>query len=294
MLPLFPNRQIVRNDHYELPLATTELPETGYLNNDNIKWSKKKKLSIHIRTESSVYPQSRALQIFFNSFHNPSENNAVLAGIDALHQVDESSIIRFLPVIINILVQIIGREPPNPSPSTIIEDYSKQSKAAFSALISILKRIDGAQYGQLLQSYANHTFDNFGKRPIFDKLLSCWQILWENQDKPMTKELLEGFKSHWFLFTLMSKSIALWQEDHGELYQPSSRFTKKRTNSMALSFIQNLLIFVPKLLTHTTSRLDYEITVSIALALNQCLYFVDCGLVFKIVSLAYFLTSSDR
>lgn len=128
------------------------------------------------------------------------------------------------------------------------------------------------QYHSVLNSYVSYIFDNpeSGETKLFEQVCKYWLALVLGSD-----ECLIGFKSHWFLFEVMFKSMVLYLQDNGQLHSTS------RANRFTANFYENLTQLIGELtmLYHD----DFDAIVAFPIFMNRLFSIIDRGVVFKMV-----------
>eukprot|EP00027_Filamoeba_sp_ATCC50430_P006902 CAMPEP_0168562256 /NCGR_PEP_ID=MMETSP0413-20121227/12026_1 /TAXON_ID=136452 /ORGANISM="Filamoeba nolandi, Strain NC-AS-23-1" /LENGTH=1688 /DNA_ID=CAMNT_0008593671 /DNA_START=186 /DNA_END=5252 /DNA_ORIENTATION=+ len=285
ILPLYKGSRIVSDDRYSLPVSKAVLSDTNYLNQD-IKWSKEKRLSIRTKLVSSIYPQDSDLNLFFlNYWREPASTKKQRSGTQSLpkpsHQMTEivesvdpvkvipnvpvDTVVKFMPPIMNILFQLI------------VKDDKHQAREAFISLLKILKRIDvHTNYSSLLHSYVVYLFDNPVGRGVYESICSFWLAVIES---PMCSELMGGFKSYWFLFQVILKSLILELNSRGFLNSASLRYSK-----VPSTFQTNIIKLLSNLLRISMqSQLNYDVLVAFPLFITNLFPFINKGHLFKLI-----------
>lgn len=110
----------------------------------------------------------------------------------------------------------------------------------------------------------------------FDKNSSFWVDLLDNDPG----EVLKDFKSNWFLFEVIIKSMVLYLDKEGHL----ASFQRYRFYST--SFKDNLLRLIPTLMTRLP--FEYELIIPFPLFVTQLFDHIEAGLLFKMVFFNYY------
>ena len=237
--------------------STNEFAEVGYLK--TTKWSKNKKLQFETKLQSSIFSQDSSVHKYLVNYQNTNEIvgtiNELISKVDS---IAKKEILRFLPVILNTLFQLLCYK----------ED--KIAMTAFAAIIAILKTFDNINTQRWLHFYVTYLFRVKGDKYVFDQLSRfCVEC---------DERILEGFKSYWFLFSIMTKSMALLLDEHEKLK------SKKKYDLFSNTFKNNLYQLLPRLLEIATeSTLGYDVAVSFPLFLVSLFPMLPPSLVFKMI-----------
>eukprot|EP01119_Soliformovum_irregulare_P012303 TRINITY_DN3184_c0_g1_i7.p1 TRINITY_DN3184_c0_g1~~TRINITY_DN3184_c0_g1_i7.p1 ORF type:complete len:1811 (+),score=445.59 TRINITY_DN3184_c0_g1_i7:572-5434(+) len=322
VLPLYEDCRVLEDKRHMLPISKGEFPDTNYLSSPDVKWSKEKKFSVRTKLHSSVYTQNQPLAQFFN--HYWQQYPAVSIGLVALRGLPAQAAVQFLPVLMNCLFQTLVKSnipPASMSPTLIrrknsttkelkarMQEYSEQfgekkpaevdqSFSAFVALVNLLKELDVPAHQHALRSYVHYLFQGtaYSSKYLFEELGRQWLTAVE-----MDHPCLHKFKSHWFLFDLIFKSMVLqlYSSDIIPAEPPKtltqvvapefvedkaadSKAPKRREFFFSQYFVTTLSRLLPKLLTQP--KLDIDTIVAFPLFFNNLLSIMDRGVVFKII-----------
>ncbi|PRP79944.1 hypothetical protein PROFUN_05920 [Planoprotostelium fungivorum] len=205
---------------------------------------------------------------------NPQRLGFSVSAISAIaSNVDITGCMRFLPILLNCLFYVM------------LKPDVQEAKQSFLTIVGLLKKLNSQFAQSVLASYVYYIFDNpvfynDGKperRPIYEVLCKYWySVLKKDYDK------IVQLKSSWFLFQIMSKSMALDLHDRNLLQSPN------HTQRFNVKFTDRLQRLMKKVVTLSS----YDVTVSPPLFLNDLFSLLDRGLVFRIIH-EYTQTSSS-
>jgi len=239
---------IVKDGEHELPVAM-ELPQR-YLSADpvSVKWVDKQRelLAIRTRLVSSVFPHDNVVADFFRSFSKAStlkDWGQVSGPVRQFGDCGRSSLVRFLPMTLDMLFQLIA-----------VADDDVAADCIASLHKVCLKIAEGRAEGTgardpLLSSYISTVFHNpkgDTKGEFHVRLLSLWQRY--------LKAIPEGLPYSWVIFEIVVKSrLEVLSEAKCLPYEKNeknqNKGVEKQLQKSVVSFINYAIarVFVPML-----------------------------------------------
>ena len=261
VLVLYDENKVIGDGIHNLPISkshnSSDFPETGYIKNS--KWSKHSKIQVSTRLISSIYSQDPTVNRYLINYTKEKE---VVDSIQKLisHCVNSKlEILKFLHVILNTLFTVL------------CGNNERASTEAFRGIVALLKLFDNSVTQKWLNFYAVYLFDNVkSDKLVFEQI--CHYFV------EIESAVLEGFKSYWFLFNILTKSMALLLDDSEKLN------SKKRYDKFTITFKANLLVMLPRLLgIAAESTLGYDVAVSFPLFLVSLFPMLPPSQVFKMI-----------
>lgn len=254
--------RILEDDVHSLSISKGDFPEFGYIK--NAKWSKQTAFTVRTKLKSSIYPQDPRVNKYLVEYCRPGK------GIEALHDlrevVNNPETITFLPIIFNTLFRLL------------CDGDDAHASAAFKTIMELLKgygssggnerltfvSLNNPGTQSILNYYATYLFDNTTK-PAFEQIAKYWLAVEDG--------MMDGFKTYWFLFSIITKSMAL------HLFKLGKLKSKKRYEQFSLSFQTNLEALLPKLLVYagSTSVITFPVFITSLFGM------LSTGSVFKLV-----------
>lgn len=277
-LPVYPELP----DGYLLPNVQAKLRSTDV--------AKKSSLSFATRLVSSLYSQDQRLADFFHAYDPtpPAFGNRVVVDenklmeaaarerqycsiITAVQRASRVAIFRHFPIILTMLLKVICAQ----------HQADGVGKEAFLCMVHVVRTVTehtSGKYSPFIRAYISCLFDHssFGTGfvPPFEALVRYYNTLVADRDP-----LIVNFDSHWFLFCLITKSMALHLHQQGELSS-----TGPRTNRFSEEYILSLQKLLRALLCEHNVRGGLDYTMAAALFVKDLFSLIDRGIVMSIVS----------
>ena len=166
---------------------------------------------------SSVYPQDGPLHDILATYSAmapimPGNDEALAASLKDLTRADISETIRQLPVLLDILLDVVCR------------GGSLSRPIAFAMLINVVKRVnsrmgaEGSRNNKVLVSYVDYAYD--GKMPLHRVLVKLWLSVMHASNKEHVNDVT---RASWFLFDLIAKSLTVDLHESDELGDVEAR-----------------------------------------------------------------------
>ncbi|EFA83784.1 DOCK family protein [Heterostelium album PN500] len=192
--------------------------------------------------------------------------------VKGIQKIDRLSCVQFFPSILDQLFQIM---------CSSANDVASQ---AFSSILHVIKIVDGyekkagTEKSRLLTYYSEYMFDYVpDSKNVYEEL--CRQ--WVNAIN--TGIYVKDFRLNWFLFDIMTKSMALSLANSGQLESDIGR-----ENRFKIEFQENLNRLVLKLLPQSDSNgmsvQSWEFFTKFPNFINNLFPLIDRGFLFNLVS----------
>jgi len=311
-LPLLQGGHFQINEaHEEVSLMVCyELP-ANYLDEDvqpQIKWQegKKRVFTLRLQLVSSVYTQDPHLNNFFyqlspqnvDSTLNPGLYLGLLPAIKQLTIADQFELLRFLPVVLNLLIKVMCSADPNvgkeafyaslyliKTVNTLTKNVGKFS-AILRAYIAFIfenpklsdKEITSASSSSSSSSAINSNVAAVGSKNAIKVVMYPYEAICKHYLALLTQgdPYLVNFDLNWVLFGLIVKSMALKIHARNEYDTPrKKRFSEEFITSL-VKLVLNLLV------ERDPGGLDY--IMSLALFIKDLFAFIDRGIVLSIIT----------
>jgi len=264
----------LRDDNYNVSIGT-ELNniETVFLNAEEGKKEKTCIFSFRSKLVSSVITQDPCLDSFFKQFNNPTHDSLgrTMDSVKSILKIDRLTCVRFFPAILNQLFQIMCCSA------------NEVASQAFSSILHIIKVVDGFQEkkastekSRLLTYYSEYLFDYVpDSKHLYEEL--CRQ--WVNSIN--TGIYVKDFRLNWFLFDIMTKSMALSLQPTGKLDSDLGR-----ENRFEIEFQENLNKLVLKLIPSQSDGMSvqsWEFFTKFPYFINNLFPLIDRGFLFNLI-----------
>ncbi|KYR00713.1 DOCK family protein [Tieghemostelium lacteum] len=246
-VPLLGANSCLTDDFYTFSIEPEPNIESIKLNSDEQKKEKQPVFTFKSKLISSVITQNSNLDLFFKHINNVDQHNSVgrtLEAVKAIQKIDRISCVQFFPAILNQLFQIM------------CSSANEVASQAFASILHVIKLVDGFQDKKLVNSeksrlltfYSEYLFDYVpDSKHLYEEL--CRQ--WVN-----SSSTVKDFRLNWFLFDIMTKSMALSLQPTGKLDTDLGR-----ENRFKIEFQENLNKLVLKLIPsqqQTTDQLSLQ------------------------------------
>jgi hypothetical protein len=276
-LPIYPELP----DGYLLPNVQAKLRSTDL--------SKKSSLNFSTRLVSSIYSQDQRIADFFHAYDPspPAFGNRVLVDenklaeaaarerqycsvISALQRASRVYLFRHFSVLLTMLLKIICAQ----------HQSDTVGREAFLCMVHLVRTVTehtSGKYSPFIRAYISclfdHSFFGAGFFPPFEALVRFYNMLVADRDP-----LIVNFDSHWFLFCLITKSMALQLNEDQTLSN-----AVPRTNRFSEDFVLNLQKLLRALLCEHNVRGGLDYTMAAALFVKDLFSLVDRGIVMSVI-----------
>ncbi|KAF2072984.1 hypothetical protein CYY_005696 [Polysphondylium violaceum] len=265
----------LRDDNYNVSIASelTNIESSTFLNAEEGKKEKTCIFSFRSKLVSSVITQDPCLDSFFKQFNNPTHDSLgkTMDSVKSILKIDRLTCVRFFPAILNQLFQIMCCSA------------NEVASQAFSSILHIIKVVDGFQEkkastekSRLLTYYSEYLFDYVpDSKHLYEEL--CRQ--WVNSIN--TGIYVKDFRLNWFLFDIMTKSMALSLQPTGKLDSDLGR-----ENRFEIEFQENLNKLVLKLIPSQSDGMSvqsWEFFTKFPYFINNLFPLIDRGFLFNLI-----------
>eukprot|EP01133_Synstelium_polycarpum_P005247 gene5247-6071_t len=270
-VPLMKDGLFLKDDTHHIAIQS-ELNgiETVFLKDD----SKKEKIpSFTFRTKliSSIITQDTALSHFFHLCSNSHDSiGRTLDAVKGILKIDRLSCVQFFPIILDQLFIIMCCSA------------NEVASQAFAAILHTIKIVDGyekkagIEKSRLLTYYSEYVFDYLpDSKSVYEELCRQWVSAIN------TGIYVKDFRLNWFLFDIMTKSMALALHNSGQLDSDIGR-----ENRFKIEFQENLNRLVLKLLPQFDASMSvqsWEFFTKFPYFINNLFPLIDRGFLFNLI-----------
>eukprot|EP00795_Rhopilema_esculentum_P016504 gene16504-7923_t len=281
---------IVRGDRTELAVASF-LPE-NYLSVEKnggteIKWVDGKGsqvFKINTRLVSTVYTQDQHINNFFAhwqlSHDRPGSETETSRLLKLMHAIDVTTVVRFLPVILNQLFDVLL--------SVRNDDVSVN---VIRTLIRLISQIHEVDKESLLKSYVKYSFRSRDDRQktIHEEMAKHLRFYLKPGSDPAIIDCI--LQRGWFFFDVIVKSMAqahlMNGEQNGNRRKQIFDVREGRYSAEYHTSLENLLqLFVVQLVKKRQDKFQVskDANSSLARFIKKCFTHMDRGFVFNMVN----------
>ncbi|EGG18916.1 DOCK family protein [Cavenderia fasciculata] len=266
----------LKDDYYHVPIEK-ELNsiESAFLDTEQSKKEKRDFFTFRTKLASSVVTQDTSLHHFFKYCCNPNNHESLGKTLDAvrgIQKIDRLPCVQFFPVILDQLFQIMCLSA------------NEVASQAFTSILHVIKIVDGyekkagTEKSRLLTLYSEYMFDYIpDSKYVYEEL--CRQ--WVNAIN--TGIYVKDFRLNWFLFDIMTKSMALSLSNSSQLDTDLGR-----ENRFQIEFQEHLNRLVLKLLPQLSSDSSmsvqmFEFFTKFPYFINNLFPLIDRGFLFNLI-----------
>ncbi|XP_071951747.1 dedicator of cytokinesis protein 9-like isoform X5 [Antedon mediterranea] len=272
--------------------VSSSLP-AGYLSNQvlgmgkmagpEIKWvdGGKNLLKVNLQLVSTIYTKDQHVHNFFRQCQDwegsPTNSLDLIKCIKAMHAVEESTLINFLPVILNQLFHIL--------PIASVEEVQLN---IVRLVIHIVASVHDKGREDTLHSYVQYVFDKekaiadtIGRKTVHEELMKCVaSSLRPSNDPIVIKHLM---KHLWFFFKILVKCMAQYLIVNDTLKLPRHKRFSPNFETTLRSLVQ---VLMPHIIQKHKEQPQEAKNANYHLAdfIKHCFTYMDRGFVFRIIN----------
>ncbi|GAM28663.1 hypothetical protein SAMD00019534_118390 [Acytostelium subglobosum LB1] len=276
----------LRDDIYHIPISSelSSTLDTTIITSEENKKEKREYFTFRLKLVSSVITQDTNISMFFRHFS--SEHNSIgrtQEVVKGIQKIDRLSCVQFFPSILDQLFQIMV---------CCANDVAMQ---AFSSILHVIKIVDGyekkagTEKSRLLTYYSEYMFDYVpDSKNLYEELCRQWlHAMHGDSGGGSTKTnsnliFVKDFRLNWFLFDIMTKSMALSLANSSQLDSDLGR-----ENRFKVEFQENLHRLVLKLLPQSDSTnmsvQSWEFFTKFPYFINNLFPLIDRGFLYNLI-----------